>query len=236
MTIHLLSSPPFGEHFWTLVYNRLVEHGQKVCIHTPIESHATLDQAREHLSRTITPYDVVVAHGLTVPLLLHFAHKHPIKRAFVSNGPLTSLDPLCKTFSTVPSFLQQLYLHPSLSFRFFASSVGMRRIVVNPYVMSKEVVHRMCAPLGTSSFRKNCTTYLDEINAFTPPDSLKTDLVAIWGDHDLLYPTTIATDLQNRYPNTKRFDIEGGKLLHPIERPWAMADIIHQECQSQNRL
>ena len=46
-------------------------------------------------------------------------------------------------------------------------------------------------------------------------------------------PDSIATDLQNRYPNTKRVDIEGGKLLHPIERPWAMADLIHQECLSQ---
>ena len=236
MTIHLLSSPPFGEHFWTLVYNRLVEHGHRVCIHTPIENHATLDEAREHLSRTITPHDYVVAHGLTVPLLLHFAQKNPIKRAFVSNGPLKSLDPLCKTFSSLPPFLQHLYLHPSLSLRFFASSLGMRRIVVNPYVMDKEVVARVCAPLDTSSFRKNCITYLNEINSFTPPDALQTDLVAIWGDHDLMYPTTIATDLQNRYPNTKRIDIEGGKLLHPIERPWAIADIIHHECQSQSRL
>ena len=233
MTIHLLSSPPFGEHFWTLVYNRLVEHGHEVCIHTPIENHATLDQAREQLSRVITPYDDVVAHGLTVPLLLHFAQHHPIKRAFVSNGPLTTLDPFCKSFSTLPSFLQKLYLHPSLSFRFFASSLGMRRIVVNPYVMDKEVIERVCAPLHNASFRKNCAAYLNEIDAFNPPESIQTALIAIWGDHDLLYPTSIATDLQNRYPNTKRVDIEGGKLLHPIERPWAMADLIHQECLSQ---
>ena len=232
MTIHLLSGPPFGEFFWTLVYDRLVEHGHKVCVHTPVESHATLDQARENLSRTITSYDTVVAHGLTVPLLLHFAQKHPIKRAFVSNGPLASLDPLCKTFTTIPSILQRIYLHPSIAFRFFSSSIGMRRVVVNPYVMDKEVIARVCAPLGNASFRKNCTTYLDDINSFIPPTSIKTQLIAIWGDHDLLYPTTIATDLQNRYPNTKRFDIEGGKLLHPIERPWAMADLIHQENES----
>ena len=232
MTIHLLSSPPFGEQFWTLVCDRLTEHGYEVQIQSPIENHATLEGACVQLSNVISPNDHVVAHGLIVPLLLKFANKFPIKRAVVSNGPLTHLDPLSKTFSNLPRLLQQLYLNPTISFRFLRSSIGLRRAVVNPYVMDKEVVAEVCSPLHESSFRRNFTAYLEQLHSFVPPDSLKTELTAIWGDHDLLYPTTIATDLQNRYPNTKRIDIEGGKLLHPIERPWAIADLIHQECQS----
>lgn len=232
MTIHLLSSPPFGEHFWTLVRDRLVEYGHDVSIHTPVETHATVSEACEQLARTITPSDQVVAHGLAVPLLLQFAQKHPIDCAFVSNGPLKSLDPLCTAYSTLPTFLQKIYLHPALSFRFFCSSLGFRRAVVNPYVMDKEMVSRTCDPLNKSSFRANSVAYLKDLGSFSPPESLQTRLVAIWGDHDLLYPTTIATELQHRY-DTKRIDIEGGKLLHPIERPWAIADIIHQECHAE---
>ena len=64
MTIHLISSPPFGEYFWTPVQKRLVQHGYDVCIHTPVETHSTLEQIREQLSLVITPQDDVVAHGL----------------------------------------------------------------------------------------------------------------------------------------------------------------------------
>ena len=89
MTIHLLSSPPFGEYFWAPVQERLVQHGHDVCIHTPIENHSTLDKAREQLSLSITPEDDVVAHGLGVPLLLHFAHKYPLRTAVLSNVVVT---------------------------------------------------------------------------------------------------------------------------------------------------
>ena len=109
----------------------------------------------------------------------------------------------------------------------------MRRAVVNPYVMDEEAVERHCAPLQQSSFRRNSVAYLKELSSFSAPTSIQTRVVAIWGDHDLLYPTTIATELQHQYTGTKRIDIEGGKLLHPIERPWAMADIIHQECNTE---
>ena len=85
------------------------------CAYTPIENHATLDQAREQLARVITPHDDVVAHGLTVPLLLHFAQHHPIKRAFVSNGPLTSLD----------AFLQKLFYTPLFSAKNLFASILM---------------------------------------------------------------------------------------------------------------
>jgi pimeloyl-ACP methyl ester carboxylesterase len=229
MTIHLLSSPPFGEYFWAPVQERLVQHGHDVCIHTPIENHSTLDKAREQLSLSITPEDDVVAHGLGVPLLLHFAHKYPLRTAVLSNGPQGGLDPLCSSFARLPSIVQQLYLHPALAFRYFRSSLGMRRAVVNPYVMDADMVEQTCAPLAQSSFRKNSVQYLKELSSFSPPPSLKAPILAIWGDHDLLYPISVSAELENRYPNTKRIDIEGGKLLHPIERPWALADLLHEE-------
>ncbi len=234
MTIHLISSPPFGEYFWTPVQKRLVQHGYDVCIHTPVETHSTLEQIREQLSLVITPQDDVVAHGLGVPLLLHFAQKYPIRTAILSNGPRETLDPLCASFARLPAFLQKFYLNPTLSFRYFRSSIGMRRAVVNPYVMDADMVEKVCAPLAQSSFRKNCVQFLQDIASFSAPSSLKTQILAIWGDHDLLYPISVSAELENHYSNTKRIDIEGGKLLHPVERPWALADMLHEELAKKN--
>ena len=233
MTIHLLSSPPFGEYFWTPVQKRLVQHGHDVCIHTPVETHATLDDIREQLSLVITPEDDVVAHGLGVPLL-HFAQKYPIRTIVLTNGPQEKLDPLSAAFVRLPTIAQKFYLRPAISYRYFRSSIGMRRAVVNPYVMDAEMVEKICAPLAQSSFRKNCVQYLKEVAAFSAPDSLKAPILAIWGDHDLLYPISVSAELGNRYTKTKRIDIEGGKLLHPIERPWALADMLHEELAKKN--
>ena len=229
MTIHLITSPPFGERFWTLVQQRMMHHGYEVSIHTPMEHHYSMEKMVEQLSLVITHNDSVVAHGLGVPLLLAFANAHRIKHAFISNGPLKNLDPLCSTFSKLPLSAQQLYLHPRISFRYFRSSLGMRRSVVNPYVMDEETVSTVCAPLQNAATRKNMALYLVEIASFEPPYKIDAPLTLIWGDHDLLYPISVCTEIQTRYPHSQRFDIEGGKIFHPIERPWAIADIIHNQ-------
>ena len=229
MTIHLITSPPFGEKFWTLVQKRLMHHGYDVSIHTPMEHHDSIAKMVEQLSLVITPTDDVVAHGLGVPLLLSLASILPIRHAFISNGPLQNLDPLCAGFSKLPLRTQQLYLHPVISFRYFRSSLGMRRAVVNPYVMDAQTVSEVCAPLQNASIRKKMTLYLAELSSFVPPKKIDVPLTLIWGDHDLLYPISICSEIQNRYAHSQRFDIEGGKVLHPIERPWAIADIIHNQ-------
>jgi len=227
MKIHLISSPPFGDDFWRGVQNRLAYHGHDVQIHSPIEHAASIREACIFLKNHVQPQDVLVAHGLGVPLALQYASENPINHAILSNGPIENLDPISASFAKLPSLLQKIYLHPTICFRYFQSSLGMRRAVVNPYVMDKEMVASACAPLTKGQTRSHMIQYLKEISSFSPPASIQSSILAIWGDHDLLYPISISMEIQNRYPQTTRLDIEGGKLLHPIERPWAMADIMH---------
>ena len=227
MKIHLISSPPFGEDFWRGVHNRLAYHGHDVHIHSPIEHAASLQASCLFLKDHVHPQDILVAHGLGIPLALQYAAENPIRRLILSNGPVEKLDPISASFAKLPSLLQKIYLHPKICFRYFQSSLGMRRAVVNPYVMDKEVVASTCAPLKKSRTRSHMIQYLKELSSFSPPTSISSSMMAIWGDHDLLYPISVSMDIQNRYPQTTRLDIEGGKLLHPIERPWAIADIMH---------
>ena len=105
----------------------------------------------------------------------------------------------------------------------------MRRLVVNPYVMDIDMITNTCAPLRDRKYRRAIRRYLAELLSFMPPEKITCPILAIWGDHDLLYPISISSDIHNRYPQTKRLDIEGGKLLHPIERPWAFADTLHAQ-------
>ena len=147
----------------------------------------------------------------------------------LSNGPISSLDPLTSSFAKLPTFLQKLYLHPYIAHRYLRSSLGLRRLVVNPYVMDHDTVVALCHALFDPKIR---TRYLDGLQQLISMEnnfnSQAKHHMAIWGDQDLLYPTKIASTLQNRIPDLKRIDILGGKFLHPIERPWAIADTLHQ--------
>ena len=102
-------------------------------------------------------------------------------------------------------------------------------MVVNPYVMDRDTVVALCHSLFDAKTRTRYVKGLAEIKSLhTDFQSKAEHHIAIWGDQDLLYPAKIASVLQNRIPDLKRIDIPGGKFLHPIERPWAIADALHR--------
>ena len=61
-----------------------------------------------------------------------------------------------------------------------------------------------------------------------PKKSLAKQHVFIWGDQDFLYPNQVLDEAITAFKNTLRIDIPGGRHLHPIERPWALADEIYK--------
>jgi len=228
MTIYLIASPPFGEYFWNGVKNRLLFHGYNVQIVSLWETNSPLTQVKQTLCSMLTKDDCVATHGLLLPFLLWAIGDQPVHRIIVSNGPFDQLDPFSSLAQKVPSKMLSWYLHPLISLPFFRSSFGMRRLVINPYVMDAEMVKQSCAPLKKHTARKSLSTYIQKIPTLPLPKNIQSPGLVLWGDQDILYPITIATKICSRYPSFTRKDIRGGAFLHPLERPWAMADLIHE--------
>ena len=228
MRIYLVASPPFGSYFWNGVKNRLLSYKYDVEIVSIWESEASLNQAKQNICSMVKKEDAIATHGLLLPFLLWALGDHPVHRIILSNGPFDQLDPLSSFARKIPSKILPWYLHPLISMPFFRSSIGMRRLVINPYVMDKEMVAQSCAPLKKHASRKSFSKHLMEIPNLQLPEKIESPGLVLWGDQDILYPISIATKICARYPSFTRKDIRGGACLHPLERPWAMADLIHE--------
>lgn len=240
----LLSAPPCGPRMWDDTARRLHQHqwtthSPDLMVHpggpTPASVAALL---ADEATRTQQPI-VAIAHGLAVPLTLAAAHQTPVAALVLTNGPFDHLDPITDAFvnlaQRVPGFGRRL-LHPGLSQRVLASSAGMRRLVVNPYVMDRDMVVRVSegwtasrdSRANTIRFLQNVRQYLAHQHAADCPTLI------LWGNEDYLYPSHVADLARATLPNAKHAEIPGGRHLHPIERPWALADAVEEWVQSLN--
>ena len=165
---------------------------------------------------------VVVAHGLALPLVLK-SNLQNLDLLIVSNGPVGKLDLFTRTLSRMPRIaMEKALLRPGVFNKWLASSVGLRRAVVNPYVMDRETVQSLSHPyLSTIEARKMTARWLKELPGLLPVSMPSdTKVVAIWGDLDSLYPV----EEINKFQVFEIFLIPGGRFLHPQERPWELAD------------
>lgn len=164
----------------------------------------------------------VVVHGLALPLVLQ-SDLAAVELLVLSNGPLRRLDPFTRALSRVPcTVMEKLVLQPRVFNKWLASSVGLRRAVVNPYVMERDVVEGLTAPfLESSVARKQTNRWLKALPKQLPATlPVDTKVVAIWGDKDFLYPV----EEVEQYQDLEVINIPGGRFLHPQERPWELAD------------
>ena len=174
-----------------------------------------------HLCRT-EGVEVVVAHGLALPLVLD-SDLSGVKLLILSNGPLSRLDPFTKALSRIPcTVMKKLVLQPKVFNRWLASSVGLRRAVVNPYVMEKGTVERLSRPyLESAEARDQTNRWLKSLPEKLPVElPSDTKVVAVWGDKDFLYPPKEVEQFQD----LEIFWVSGGRFLHPQERPWELGD------------
>ena len=165
---------------------------------------------------------VVVAHGLAVPLVLSVAWGK-LEALVLSNGPLLKVDPYTRVLSRLPeAVLRRVILQPSALNTWLASSIGLRRAVVNPYVMDKDTVVGLTGPLvDRPELRTQTARWLKSITEMLPvniPSDL--NVVALWGDSDRLYPIQ---DVQG-IDGLRVVPVAGGRFFFPQERPWEMAD------------
>jgi pimeloyl-ACP methyl ester carboxylesterase len=230
--IVLVTGPPFSGALWEQVRARLESHNLPAIVVDLLEppGDGTLAEAAERIRRALAAQTapLLVAHGSAIPAALLAAQQHPPAGLVLTNGALGGLDPALTAISRLPAAL----LHPRLWLRYLASSAALRRIVVNPYVMDRDTVVAVCAPaIQSSAHRRAQLRLLRDVAAqapSAPPFSGPTLL--LWGDNDHLYPTNITDSARPGFPRIREVPVPGGRHLHPIERPWFMADEIRNWC------
>lgn len=234
-TTLLLAGPPTSARMWDEVARRLGRHG-------PVQALALLDPPPPDASvaglaadlgerlRAVGGPATLVAHGLAVPVAMRAAAAVPGTRLVLCNGPIHHLDPLtalCSGASALPGLLDTL-ARPGLALPWLASSAGLRRTVRNPYVMDHDTVVAVCGPtFATARHRRALRAFLRSL----PPALRSTPVhdgpaLLVWGDEDRLYPPACVDEARLVLPRLLHHRVAGGRWLHPVERPWELADVV----------
>lgn len=224
--IYLVAGPPFGPLFWEGVSRRLIHHSLSPVVVDLFKDTGSLIELEQELCQQLSSEDVLVAHGTAIPIAMGAAAKKRIRCLALTNGPIQRVDPFLATLSALPEQLRYFFLHPKISIPYFQSSLGLRRLVVNPYVMNHDTVVMVCMEgLKSKRTRRNFARYIGMFNKYKPNfSSIADEHLLVWGDDDPLYPNHLIDPMHSLFKNLRHIEIAGGKHLHPIERPWALAD------------
>ena len=230
--IVLVTGPPFCGYLWHQVHERLESHQLPTSIVELLEppGSGSIAEATERLCEVLDRLTdpILVAHGTALPAALHAAQQSQPAGLVLTNGALRQLDPALSAIAR----LHPMLLRRRIWLRYLASSVALRRVVVNPYVMDRDTVVAVCEPtIRSQAHRRAQQHFLREVGqaasqapAFTGPTMF------LWGDSDALYPSSITDSSRPEFPRLREVSVPGGRHLHPIERPWFIADEIRNWC------
>lgn len=177
----------------------------------------------------------VCAHGLAVPVALALS-ADVVPLLVVTNGPIRELDPVSRALSATPDALLRALFRPAVLRRWLWSSLGLRRLVANPYVMDRDTVVALSdAWVRGAAERALAARWLAGLRVF-PPVAPRTarQIAAIWGDSDPLYPTRGLDAVRPTDGALQVMPVPGGRAFHPLERPWALADALVRVLQQHN--
>lgn len=231
--ILLVAGPPLGACVFEHVQRRLAPRRSIAVelVQTP-SSEASLEglSAKMNAVAEATGASAVVAHGLAVPVALRMRGV----RVYVSNGPLQQAEAASAGLASAgQSTLAQLILQPALARRWMASSAGLRRAVVNPYVMDRDTVVRLSeAVLSSAETRKTASAWIRAVTGELGSDWVvdRSEVYGIWGDSDPLYPLAQLRKALAGPGGNAPSVIPGGRNMHLVERPWELADrVLEQE-------
>jgi len=229
----LVTGPPFDVPLWTSVTERIQSKNHTARVVSMLcNGDGTIDSESAQLAKNIfdcqTPV-VLIAHGTAIPAALQASRKIAPEALILSNGPLQSHDPFTRAliqWSHLPHPLAEKILSPDRKLKLLASSIGLRRLVVNPYVMDHDTTVMVCGPIIEDKQRRyrmrNYLRSLKKVDWQTPKPHIPTLL--LWGDSDPLTTRKTITFLKTNPINFAYEPIAGGRYLHPIERPWELAD------------
>lgn len=230
----LIAGPPGSSALWSGVRARWGERLQSRALELfePPPADPSVDglarRVAEEIARSPRPL-ALVAHGSFVPVAMRAAALQAPARLVLCDGPVGALDPvlsglcaLCRT----PQLAARTVLHPAFLARWLSSSLGLRRAVVNPYVMDRDTVVALLAPLvRTPESRLALAGFLRSLpEAVREPPTFSGDTMLVWGENDVLYPARFADEARRWLPRAHVVCIPGAQHMHPEERPWEMAD------------
>ena len=235
LEVILLAGVPFGAPLMEQAARRLRQLGWSAEALDLPSLGADPRQWPEALSARLGAGATLMAAGSAVPVALAAAAAReaagrPLGGLALLNGALGRVDPALALAARVARRgpLGRLALRPSLLLPVLASSFGLRRAVVNPYVMERDrVVVVTEAWLGEGRDLGLLQRHLAEIDLQVDvPAIASTPVVLLWGDADPLYPPAVAEAARAQLGPALHLRIAGGQHLHIEERPWAAADAL----------
>ncbi len=235
--IWLLAGPPFGAELFRAALPRLRASRADVGVValSVVEAGAGWQASAERLAAQVSEGDVVVAHGLAVPVAIAMdglarALGAPLGAIALVNGPLERLDPVASAVVRLahwPGAAHTLFrAAPWLAW--LRSSAGLRRAVNNPYAMDRDTVAALCGPLVADAARRAAlVAWLRSLRAPWPSAATITSpLTLLWGDNDDLHPLGEADAIGAKRPPGVLRVAPGGRFVWPEELPWAFADAV----------
>lgn len=220
-TIIFVSGPPFHTPLWTDVEKRLQKHGLSTQVWSMLDGDTGGFQAElSALAARVDEVDgsaILVGHGLANPLVIAATHASNVSGVVLSNGPMTRPD----RWTNVVKWVGKTPRH--LTMAWLRSSAGLRRLVVNPYVMDRDTTVAVCGPIIDDQRRRRCMQqYLASIEWHAPKHGTK--VLLCQGDSDPLTCSNHDDFIGSFDGEVAQDPVPGGRMLHPLERPWEIAD------------
>ncbi len=219
----LVAGPPVGAAIFREVQRRLAPR-RSVALELLTDEPAGIEALAGRLGAAVQRLGAaaVLAHGLAVPVAMRLETEALV---ILSNGPVRSLDPITSALAALPERGLCALLRPGIFRRWLGSSLGLRRAVINPYVMDRDTVAMLSEAYLSSAARRRATAaWLRDLpRALDTCGPAPRHLAAIWGDADPIYPIQQMESLSGALAVGA---VTGAGMLHPEERPWALADAL----------
>jgi hypothetical protein len=229
----LVTGPPFDKALWADVGKRICERGHQamaVAMFTDGDGslHTEAKRIALHIEEAEHPV-VLIAHGAAIPAAIEAILQQAPAGLVLSNGPIDSVDRFTQglmRWANLPRTFTEKLISPARTMSLLASSIGLRRLVVNPYVMDHDTTVTVCGPIFESKERlarmRNYLQALSKRSFPTLPNNIITLICR--GDADILSSCDSSTLINNLANGSESSPVPGGRYLHPIERPWELAD------------
>ncbi len=230
-----LAGPPTSSLLFRHLARPVIEAGCSLVLpelFDPPAEDGRISALVARLSPVVPEGALLLSHGLALPLARALAlARSDLAGLVVISGPLRRLDPLSRALGQVarrvPALARQL-LRPGLAVPALASSAGLRRAVVNPYVMDRDIVAMLSAPLlASASHRRYVAQYLADLASWNARASGSSHReLWLWSALDRLYPPP---DLLSRWPGEGEVQtrvMDGARFMAVEEKPWDVARLV----------
>ena len=229
----MIAGPPFDIGLWAAVEQRIGSQGHTTqTLAMFIDGDGSLNHETDRIAHAIESAQnpvVLIAHGAAIPAAIEASRKHAPSGFVVSNGPISSIDRFTRgliQWASLPSGVTEKLISPTLAMSILSSSIGLRRLVVNPYVMDHDTTVTVCGPIFEDKARLGrMRRFIKDLTEHTwPAPPRNVQMLFCRGDSDPLTICNYDTLRPSLAQGSMRDPVPGGRYLHPIERPWELAD------------